>query len=206
MPSEHEDLVALLDRWREQGRDRADPVRFAWLDALIRRAGDLDGEARRLLHARASELLAGQPAGRSEAGMHQGQPRAAQTALTPLLDAIAQPRPPSPIPLPSAHYPELPLLETFRTLWTQLRTHTQLQGALQPAETDAGPLNSRTLVLRSLTLMRGISPGYLQHFIHYVDTLSSLESLREPGSAGAEESPRGAAKESRRTRARKRST
>ena len=35
------------------------------------------------------------------------------------------------------------------------------------------------LVHRALHLMRAASPGYLQHFIAYADTLSSLQQLQQ---------------------------
>jgi hypothetical protein len=40
---------------------------------------------------------------------------------------------------------------------------------------NAGPLNSSSLVHRSLSLMREVSPEYLQHFLGYLDSLAWLE-------------------------------
>ena len=51
---------------------------------------------------------------------------------------------------------------------------------------DAGPLNSGSLVHRSLTLMRELSPGYLQQFLSYVDTLSWMEQLSDGGALTAQ--------------------
>jgi hypothetical protein len=39
-------------------------------------------------------------------------------------------------------------------------------------------LNSAVLVHRSLTLMSELSPGYLQHFLMYLDNLAWLEQLQ----------------------------
>lgn len=90
-----------------------------------------------------------------------------------------------------APYPELPLLQQFRTLWAGLRTESQLRQSLEPVAGDAGPLNSAVLVHRSLNLMRTLSPGYLQHFIAYIDALSSLERMRPAHApASAETGPR----------------
>nr|WP_236614871.1 DUF2894 domain-containing protein [Xanthomonas sacchari] len=77
--------------------------------------------------------------------------------------------------------PQLPAVEEARRLWTELRSRSQLRQSLQPAPADAGPLNSGVLVHRALALMRTLSPGYLQHFLSYVDALSWLQQLQEAG-------------------------
>lgn len=77
--------------------------------------------------------------------------------------------------------PQLPAVEDARRLWTELRSRSQLRQSLQPAPADAGPLNSGVLVHRALALMRTLSPGYLQHFLSYVDALSWLQQLQEAG-------------------------
>jgi len=74
-------------------------------------------------------------------------------------------------------YPEMPLLEEFRATASRLRTENQLRKSLDQAPSNAGPLNSDSLVHRSLSLMRDVSPGYLRHFVAYVDTLSWLERV-----------------------------
>ena len=56
-----------------------------------------------------------------------------------------------------------------------------MRRSLAPPTEDAGPLNSSRLVHRSLTLMRGLSPEYLQQFLAYADTLSWLETLQDAG-------------------------
>lgn len=45
------------------------------------------------------------------------------------------------------------------------------------ARTPAPPLNSNSLVHRSLSTMRELSPAYLQQFLSYVDALACLEDL-----------------------------
>lgn len=72
-------------------------------------------------------------------------------------------------------YPELPAIDYFQKTWERLRTRRQLQTSQEQVPDNAGPLNSSSLVHRSLSLMREVSPGYLQHFLSYVDTLSWLE-------------------------------
>lgn len=88
-----------------------------------------------------------------------------------------------------AAWPELPALHGFRVLWAQMRTEEQLRRALSPAPADAGPLNSVTLVHRTLVLMRGESPGYLRHFTAYVDALACLQDLQRQATPSAPQPP-----------------
>jgi hypothetical protein len=52
------DAGAALAALRERGRDRADPVRFRFIEAMARRAGAHGGDARRMLDERIAQLLA----------------------------------------------------------------------------------------------------------------------------------------------------
>lgn len=87
-------------------------------------------------------------------------------------------------------YPELDLLDAFRRVWSQVRQDSQLRESLAYTADDAGPLNSSALVHRSIALMRDTSPGYLQHFLAYVDDLSWLERLGANASGGPKEAPK----------------
>lgn len=106
---------------------------------------------------------------------------------------------------PRAAYPELPALDEFRQLWSTLRTGSQVRRSLAPPTDDAGPLNSSRLVHRSLTLMRGLSPEYLQQFLAYADTLSWLETLQDAGVlTGKEATPTASGKPRAKAKPRKR--
>jgi hypothetical protein len=70
---------------------------------------------------------------------------------------------------------ELKILRNFRNTWSKLSADKQVTHALEQAPTNAGPINSHMLVLRSLALMRDISPDYLNRFMSYADTLLSLD-------------------------------
>lgn len=197
---------AMLDAWREQGADRMDPVRFHRIDALERRAVGHDGVVRRELEGRLSELIVAYAADleRSTAwpeadidGPVVGA--AACATLAGLLDHIAShaaARDGDVVDNESsaAVFPEMVALRDARKLWTRIRAESQLRQSLEPAPTDAGPLNSASLVHRSLTLMRELSPGYLQQFLSYVDALTWLEQVSAGSVAvAAEEAPRAAA-------------
>ena len=85
---------------------------------------------------------------------------------------------------PHAHrrndLPELPVLDYFRETWSRFSTEKQLRQSLEQVPDNAGPLNSHSLVHRSLSLMRALSPGYLQQFLSYVEALSWMEQLVAP--------------------------
>lgn len=95
--------------------------------------------------------------------------------LGQLVDAVAAERG------GTSSYPELPLLDDFQRLWSRVRTESQLRQSLAPVPENAGPLNSSALVHRALGVMRDVSPGYLQHFLGYVDDLAWMERVGERG-------------------------
>lgn len=171
---------ARLQAWRTRGADRMDPVRFAFIEALASRARGHEGEARRLLDARLAGLIASYAddlntwAPRAAAArMPGGDARALRSLAAALQQRMPIARPEGPSPDPAS-----PALDEARRLWTRVRTESQLRATLDDLPADAGPLNSATLVRRALHLMRDVSPDYLQHFIAYADTLSSLAHLQ----------------------------
>ena len=70
---------------------------------------------------------------------------------------------------------ELKAIRQFRKTWSALAVDKQLAQAIEQAPDNAGPLNSQRLVLRSLALMREISPDYLRRFMSYADALLWLD-------------------------------
>ncbi|OWW18083.1 DUF2894 domain-containing protein [Noviherbaspirillum denitrificans] len=70
---------------------------------------------------------------------------------------------------------ELKVIRQFRNTWSKLSVDKQVAKALEQAPKNAGPINSHMLVLRSLAMMRDISPDYLNRFISYADTLLCLD-------------------------------
>jgi hypothetical protein len=70
---------------------------------------------------------------------------------------------------------ELKTIRNFRNTWAKLSVDKQVAQALEQAPKNAGPINSHMLVLRSLALMRDISPDYLNRFMSYADTLLCLD-------------------------------
>ncbi|TDN62541.1 DUF2894 domain-containing protein [Paraburkholderia sp. BL10I2N1] len=207
----------MLDAWRERGADRLDPVRFHFIEALDRRAAGHSGETRRILDDRLSRLLetyAGDleraASKAADAGSAASPCKPARGALAGLIDYIAShasadgdgaaagnrvTRPPS--------WPELEVLDYFRETWSKVSTERQLRQSLEQVPGNAGPLNSSSLVHRSLSLMRELSPGYLQQFLSYVDTLSWMEQMNGGGALAGKDAPRaGSARKSVRGKSR----
>lgn len=186
-PGHAADPQARLEALRASGADRRDPVRFAYLDALNRRAAAQPEAIRLALLAKldaAADELAARPAAAavSESPTRSpladllayiGQHAHAQTetpqsgATPPGSPGTAKPR--------SRRAPELKSVAYFRNTWSKLSTEQQLTQTLAQAPANAGPMNSQHLVLRSLQVMRDVAPDYLQGFMSYVDTLIWLE-------------------------------
>ncbi|HDR9808453.1 TPA: DUF2894 domain-containing protein [Burkholderia cenocepacia] len=194
---------AMLDAWREQGADRLDPVGFHRIDALERRAAVLDGAARALLDARLATLIDGfakrvarddddAEATRETVQAATGAPaRGALAALVEGLERDAQ---------ADRRGLDPELVDYFRTMWSKVRTEQQYRQSLDQVPRNAGPLNSNSLVHRSLATMRELSPDYLQQFLSYVDALAWLEDLAGGGTQPEKEAPRAkAAKPARKT-------
>lgn len=178
--AEPADLKATLEALRASGIAERDPVRFAYLDALARRAAAQPEAIRRLLNARLN-AAAGELAARP-APPPTDSPR--ESAASPLADLLAYigrhaHEPPRAMSSATAstgrNGPELKSVARFHETWSRLSTEVQLTRTLAQAPENAGPMNSQHLVLRSLQVMRDIAPDYLQGFMSYVDTLIWLE-------------------------------
>ena len=87
---------------------------------------------------------------------------------------------------------ELKATQYFRQTWAKLSVDKRVTQALGQAPKNAGPINSHMLVLRSLALMRELSPDYLHRLTAYVDTLLCLDQWDQQKRATAKK-PTGAA-------------
>ncbi|OZI37605.1 hypothetical protein CAL29_04175 [Bordetella genomosp. 10] len=178
---------ARLAAWREQGWERLDPVAFFFMEALARRTAAHEGEARQRLDARMADLIKAYAArieketGENSTDAASRPSPAAPTPLAALRDELTGQAAGNRSALPwTAHYPELPLLDEFQQLWSRVSASLRVQESQFQVPDNAGPLNSSHLVHRSLTLMRELAPGYLHHFLAYVDVLSWLEPMVVP--------------------------
>lgn len=200
---------AQLEAWRESGADRLDPVRFRFIEAFDRRSAGHVGEARRMLEDRLAALLHAYAADLHRAGAASGDStpgdadspsspcEPARATLAGLVDylasrARAEDDAHAARPMSRPVYGAEPeTLDYFRKTWAKVRTEKQLRQSLDQVPKNAGPLNSSSLVHRSLSRMRELSPGYLQQFLAYVDTLSWLEQLNGGNSPAGKDAPRG---------------
>lgn len=158
--------IALL---RQSGADRFDPVQFHFVEVLARRAANQPAIVRHVIDtklAKAVEALRSrfEPAHRDTMGTH-----AVEGPLGALARYASQQA--------SANEAGGPPIQYFRNVWSRISTEKQVTQALDQAPKNAGPINSHMLVLRSLALMRDVSPDYLNRFVAYVDTLLSLDQL-----------------------------
>ena len=80
---------------------------------------------------------------------------------------------------------EMRSLWRFRQVWTKVAAQDKVQRALQREPRNAGPLNSHMLVLRTIELMRDLSPDYLGRFVTQLDTLLWLEQASPHAMASA---------------------
>nr|WP_240434089.1 DUF2894 domain-containing protein [Achromobacter sp. B7] len=214
---------ATLDAWGDSGADRLDPVRFRFLQAMARRTAPLQGLARQQLedkldtHLRAyAQLLEAVEPDASTMDSAEASPAASATpqtapaALTELLAYLTYPDAPDNDPtwdrdalgLREA-YPDVQMLEYFRGVWSRVSADRQVRQSQEQVHKNAGPLNSNQLVHRALSLMRELSPGYLQQFLSYTDALMWMEQIHAATAPAPKESTRsGAAKKTSRAKAR----
>ena len=159
------------------------PVDFHYMEALERR---IPGQAPKVKHILETKLALAVAA--YQARFELAQCTAAQpplpvvaepnTALGLLVQSMAQHTPDT----DTAHWApasasraELKSVRQFRNTWSKLSAQKHVSQALGQAPKNAGPINSHMLVLRSLELMRDISPDYLNRFMSYTDTLLCLD-------------------------------
>lgn len=194
MASEALDPASMLQAWRECGADRLKPVRFRAIEALARRAAYQTGEVRRLLDERIAGLIDAYAEDLEKAApvaVERDMPMtpnpSPRSALAELVDQMAANRAPGDgdrpaiggTAGPSRFDPEPEALDYFRHTWSKLSTERRLRESHEQVPGNAGPLNSESLVYRSLSLMRELSPEYLRQFLGYVDALSWIEQLNE---------------------------
>lgn len=157
--------MASLEAWRASGDDRVNRVRFRMIEAFALRASKYEGEARRVMDARLSALVEAYE--QDVANKKEADDVSAESPLTQLLQEMHQRAATRAAPAELADY--------LRAVWSRVSAEKRLRESLAQVPKNAGPLNSSSLVHRSLSLMREVSPEYLQHFLSYLDSLAWLE-------------------------------
>ncbi len=200
-PEPRQARQARLDALPDAAR-RLDPVRLHYLEVLSQRSAAAPEAVRRVLEARLDAALAEleerlrQPP--ATAGDERAQPFAAPlVALNRYIEGLRQagdgPPPgvdlgPGPgldnrlnhgIASDADAHRELPSVTRFRETWSRIAAEDQVTQAVERGPANAGPLNSHMLVLRTLALLRDLSPDYLRRFLSQMETLQWLEQASQ---------------------------
>jgi hypothetical protein len=191
-PGKAEALLSLA-ALREAGAHRVDPVRFRYLEILSQRVDGLQGEVRALLHGRLQQALADYASRFSQMPQDVADDKSVQrrravpasgTTVRPLaalnryLQECTQDTSDGGMRDVESDG-EMKSVRRFRQTWSRIAAEDQVEQATERGPVNAGPLNSHMLVLRSLALMRGLSPDYLQHFLAHADALLWLEQAQQ---------------------------
>lgn len=193
-----------LESLRGEGAQRLDPVGFRYLEVLSERVYAQQGEVRRILEGKLSVALAdccerlsqGRQAANDEPSDHSNH-RLDVAQIARLRGATAVPTT-DPVSLGELNRyiqsrtregveldldgegekrSEMKSVRHFRQAWSRICAEDQVEQAVEQGPENAGPLNSHMLVLRSLALMRQLSPDYLQRFLSHVDSLLWLAQV-----------------------------
>jgi hypothetical protein len=178
---------------RAEGADRLDPARFHYLEALSRRLPGQPAPVQRVLAARLQQAVADYAARAhagakvanrpsEEPGGRQAASPAARVALeSPLarlnrdLATRARAEEDSARTDDGASLSGLKSVRQFGEVWSRISAEQQVLQAQHRGPENAGPLNSHKLMVRSLSLMRSLSPDYLRRFLAQMDALLWLE-------------------------------
>ncbi len=170
------DALALLQPSQAAEAAQLDPVGWHYILVLAERTRTQTGPAHALLQAKLNTAVAQLQLRLAKPQTPSTLPSSlAPSPLSALLQDMAAPSAQRPWS-PSGHGRlDNPRVEQFRQQLGKISVQKQVTQAIAQAPQNAGPINSHMLVLRSLGLMRDLSPDYLNRFMSYVDTLLILE-------------------------------
>lgn len=164
-----------LDALRALGAARVDAVSWHYIEALNQRMQALSGPAQLLLLAKLQEAVQRLEARMSTACEPHAAPAAMPSPLATLLQDMRSKNAPQAGGKAPGWPSENPRIQQFRKQLSKISVQKQVSQAIAQAPQNAGPINSHMLVLRSLGLMRDLSPDYLNRFMAHVDTLLCLD-------------------------------
>lgn len=185
-----------LESLKADGSDGHDAARFHYLEALARRMQTQPPAVQALLQQRLQAAVADYAA---RAGTAPATPPASQATCateSPLallnrdLAARAQAEADHVRTSESTSTSEMKSVRQFSEVWSKISAEQQVAQALNKAPENAGPLNSHKLMLRSLGLMRTLSPDYLRRFMAQMDALLWLEQTNADLARPAPRAPR----------------
>jgi len=164
-----------LDAMRTAGAAQVDAVGWHYIETLAKRTQAQSGLAQVLLEAKLLTAMQQFDARMSTAAKPQAGPGPSPSPLATLLQDMGPKIAPQGSGKPAGWPSENPRIEAFKKQLSHISMQKKVCQAIAQAPQNAGPINSHILVLRSLGLMRDISPNYLNRFMAYVDTLMCLE-------------------------------
>lgn len=217
------DLLAAIAALRAGPTAGVNPVRLRHMELMSQRLGQQTDAVRRILASRLRRMLAEQAEQVEHATPlpHVVPPTQLDPRLLPkpkptpvvappasplalLTQRLGQPQPqlqsqqtsaPASAPVSPLRRTELKSTQRFRETWARVAADRQVEQALARAPDNAGPLNSHLLVLRSLGVMRELSPDYLRRFLAHVEALQWLDqATQKPTAADAKPARRARAK------------
>ena len=178
-----------LESLRRDGAQRSDPVEFRYLEAMHARMHAQPQAVQRILEKRLSvavtrfDMRFRQSTGSRTTGSKSGgsvpKPAASVNPLAALnryIRDVSREGPDTRQQGDMAGPAELKSVRQFRQAWSRIRAEDKVDQALRQVPANAGPLNSHRLVIRTLSLMRDLSPEYLQRFVAQVETMMVLDS------------------------------
>jgi hypothetical protein len=188
-------LLARLEALRDAGQ-RVDPVRLHYLELLSQRIATASYAVRQVLEGKLDAALTGleQRLAETQAASSDDKvprPAAPLAALNQYLRGLKPHGDGHPSGLGLESRPgqnpagdietrtDLASVRRFRETWQRITAEDQVAEAVERGPANAGPLNSHRLVLRTLGLLRDLSPDYLRHFLSHVETLQWLEQASQ---------------------------
>ena len=197
-PSQHHGVAPLQSRLAalRQTAERLDPARLHYLEVLSQRIATAPEAVQRVLENKLDTALTDletrlrqPPIAATAAGV---QPAAAPlVALNQYIGTLTRsgdgPLPGLGLSSPAvdglasegAAHRELPSVRRFREAWSRIAAEDQVTQAVERGPANAGPLNSHMLVLRTLRVLRDLSPDYLRRFLSQMETLQWLEQASQ---------------------------
>ena len=170
-----------LESLRAEGAQHHDPVRFRYLEVLAARLPAQPPAVQQVLARRLQAALLDY-ARRTRTPPRQPlaatAPAGAPSALAQLnrdLSTRAQADADSVLVGGGASVSDMKSVRRFSEVWSKIAAEQQVAQAFTRGPENAGPLNAHRLMLRSLALMRSLSPDYLRHFLSQMDSLLWLE-------------------------------
>ena len=178
---------------REAGAHHLDPARFHYLEVLERRLATQPDAVRQLLTQRLHVAVADYVQRVASAASSEGEAAGARVANTVLASAHAAPltrlnryiqertqaQASHADPEEGGNASDLKSVRGFSEVWIKIAADQQVVQAVHRGPDNAGPLNSHRLMLRSLTLMRSLSPDYLGRFLAQMETLLWLDQVNQ---------------------------